>query len=652
MKKLLLALLTLVLLPSLSLARGKTQGWCQDGNATVTIPGTQGSGALKFQASYPSCTVTVYLSGTVTLATLFADDSGTAKANPFTAASSGQFFFYADDGRYDVTFSGGGIVSPFTLGDMFTIDTARFKQVRNVCDPKFTGTDAAAKISNAVADLPSSGGVVDARCLTGAQTGSTTVTFDRPVSLLLGNISYTSSASPAFATLASNAANGSTIWGIGQNVTKITGAGGAANVFNMVDMNRWLIGRLTIDGAGTSGTVFHLASRVSGSSTAGASTFFDVNFQNGSTGFWVDTADTLTFLHCQFDRGSATQSGSVGLRIDNSQSVKIKLIGGGFTGGWNRGVSNAEVAATNGTFELDHITFSGDCLVATCATNPSDVFVGVSGGPIAIRDVFTETGERFLKCSASVGACSQPITIENLFVSSINAADNRVIDVSGIGPVNLFNVYDTGASHKYRINSNSNGVMNVIGGYFGNATPFEAGTINDFITTKGAQVNNAVSHRLFTDTPRSQAYKAAAQSLTNNVETTLTFDTNGYDAAGDMASGTAVIHNTGSNPTRFTIPSGQPGIYMVTCNVGFVANTTGSRYVKIIKNGTNPTTIPISSMVATLTLDNNHFLQVNFQDQAVAGDYYECNAFQDSGGPLNTIATATWMAIVKLGSNP
>lgn len=69
----------------------------------------------------PNATVTVYVSGTLTLATIYADDnpSPTPKANPFTSDASGYFYFYAPAGRYDVRLSGGGIAAPFTWGDAF-----------------------------------------------------------------------------------------------------------------------------------------------------------------------------------------------------------------------------------------------------------------------------------------------------------------------------------------------------------------------------------------------------------------------------------------------------------------------------------------------------------------------------------------------------
>ncbi|MDH5251960.1 MAG: hypothetical protein OEW25_01435 [Nitrospira sp.] len=51
-------------------------------------------------------TVTVYVTGTTTLATLFSNNTGTAKANPFlTDALDGRFNFYAVNGVYDIIYT-------------------------------------------------------------------------------------------------------------------------------------------------------------------------------------------------------------------------------------------------------------------------------------------------------------------------------------------------------------------------------------------------------------------------------------------------------------------------------------------------------------------------------------------------------------------
>src|SRR5512142_1310482 len=96
---LVLSLACLSALPSYAIERA--QGWCERGGVrTVTGNGWTSTG--YFQASYPGCTVTVYLAGTSTPATIYATSSMTPKSNPFTASTTAYWFFYAADGNYDV----------------------------------------------------------------------------------------------------------------------------------------------------------------------------------------------------------------------------------------------------------------------------------------------------------------------------------------------------------------------------------------------------------------------------------------------------------------------------------------------------------------------------------------------------------------------
>ena len=71
----------------------------------------------------PSATLTVYAKGTNALSLLYAaNDAAQPKANPFTAGTDGYGFFYAANGRYDIQVSGGGITTPYTLGDVVLYD--------------------------------------------------------------------------------------------------------------------------------------------------------------------------------------------------------------------------------------------------------------------------------------------------------------------------------------------------------------------------------------------------------------------------------------------------------------------------------------------------------------------------------------------------
>ena len=125
---------------SISHARERTFGWCEQGGQTIVAPAVVNGPILNrsFQQSYPQCVVTVYYTGTTRLAALFSDDNNTVLGNPFTANANGYWFFYVDAGRYDVKFSQGGISTPFTLGDIaasligglpFTINAATSPQI-------------------------------------------------------------------------------------------------------------------------------------------------------------------------------------------------------------------------------------------------------------------------------------------------------------------------------------------------------------------------------------------------------------------------------------------------------------------------------------------------------------------------------------------
>lgn len=112
----------LCLFVTAAVANQRYSNFCQQGGKNVSTGGVLGT--PKVQGSYPQCQVAVFLTGTTTPATLFSDTGGTPLANPFTAKTDGSFFFYAANGRYDVTISGGGLPAPFTFGDVLLSDPA------------------------------------------------------------------------------------------------------------------------------------------------------------------------------------------------------------------------------------------------------------------------------------------------------------------------------------------------------------------------------------------------------------------------------------------------------------------------------------------------------------------------------------------------
>ena len=106
MKKFLLVI-GILLTPALCHAQSTQSynGWCQQGNQPVVLQGLNSTTTV--QVSLGSCLVTVYVTGTQTLATIYADGNNTPLSNPFTANINGQFLFYAATSpNYDITTTG------------------------------------------------------------------------------------------------------------------------------------------------------------------------------------------------------------------------------------------------------------------------------------------------------------------------------------------------------------------------------------------------------------------------------------------------------------------------------------------------------------------------------------------------------------------
>jgi len=62
--------------------------------------------------------VSIHNGGT---ATIYSDGASTPLSNPFTSQTNGQWLFYAGNGEYDITMTGGGLPSPVTYSDVFIL---------------------------------------------------------------------------------------------------------------------------------------------------------------------------------------------------------------------------------------------------------------------------------------------------------------------------------------------------------------------------------------------------------------------------------------------------------------------------------------------------------------------------------------------------
>jgi hypothetical protein len=131
-----LALFALLSLPAFGQTLGSVNGQCAKGGqalltqnlpstATQNLSASEGTvtpspntGAI---GSFPGCTVTVYLTGTTNVATIYSTATSTSLANPFTGNVDGSFLFFALPVGYDILLSGGGMPSPVTLTDVVPV---------------------------------------------------------------------------------------------------------------------------------------------------------------------------------------------------------------------------------------------------------------------------------------------------------------------------------------------------------------------------------------------------------------------------------------------------------------------------------------------------------------------------------------------------
>lgn len=126
-----------------------------------------------------------------------------------------------------------------------------------------------------------------------------------------------------------------------------------------------------------------------------------------------------------------------------------------------------------------------------------------------------------------------------------------------------------------------------------------------------------------------RVYKSTATVLTHNTFTVLTFNQERWD--------TAAMHDVSTNSDRITFPS--VGYYLVGGNLGYAANATGQRYLRIYSS-------LLGGYVANDLRNNTGagwqtYINANAIVQCTAvGQYVYMAAYQNSGGDLSLEAGA------------
>jgi hypothetical protein len=117
--------------------------------------------------------------------------------------------------------------------------------------------------------------------------------------------------------------------------------------------------------------------------------------------------------------------------------------------------------------------------------------------------------------------------------------------------------------------------------------------------------------------PMVKAQRSATQSISNSSLTAVQF--NAADAWD-----TDAFHDTTTNNSRITIPTGFGGRYQIQANVNWDSNTSGVREVLIRFNGT--------TTIADVVVAGTCRQYVAAEYALSAGQYVEVVVWQDSGG--------------------
>lgn len=131
----------------------------------------------------------------------------------------------------------------------------------------------------------------------------------------------------------------------------------------------------------------------------------------------------------------------------------------------------------------------------------------------------------------------------------------------------------------------------------------------------------------------------AAQSLTNNTLTKITFNTASSTPDIDSYDPHAWFDNANDQ-----IVIGVDGFYNITANVGFAANATGRRLVQIFVNGSDRGSVQVTASTAGSTL-----ITVSTNVYLAGGDTVEVQALQQSGGALNTASVTGVYPALSVG---
>ena len=131
--------------------------------------------------------------------------------------------------------------------------------------------------------------------------------------------------------------------------------------------------------------------------------------------------------------------------------------------------------------------------------------------------------------------------------------------------------------------------------------------------------------RQLSPTLRAEIQLAAAQSIPDSSFTAVSWDTSNFDNGSFWSAGA---------PTNIVIPNA--GKYFICTEGHFVANASGWRFWRIRKTvGSGTGTVASSGLTSSSQPSNETWHHIARLFDCAAGDTFQIQCYQNSGGPLN-----------------
>lgn len=219
------------------------------------------------------------------------------------------------------------------------------------------------------------------------------------------------------------------------------------------------------------------------------------------------------------------------------------------------------------------------------------------------------------------------------FVTDIDNADiaagaaiatSKLADAANFVLIDQANTYNNGLKQTFNPSSTTPGIN--FGSEAGDpSTPANGDVWYNSTSEKFRGRENGANADLLGSDISVRVRKSAGQSIANNSNTILTWNTEDYD--------TDAMHDNAVNNSRLTFQTA--GKFLVICNNDWAIGSVGVRSLVIIKNGVDR----IAASKTDASSLGSSFYSASVIDDFIVGDFVECEVLQSSGGSLNIDAT-------------